>query len=312
MLPTILSDCLCSLQEKTTRLAFVMDVFIEGEGREINIVDIKYSNCKIRVYKNYCYEGADLLGNENYQELFALSNQLCRKYKYINNVRNSHDVVSYLMILMNYHSAKELVAKKSGICRSTFVKKGVQVPEDLPEDVGKFIKIWNSSAGQYLDVASLKDGDVFSHDILEMDAYIHITSPIRRLVDLLNMIKIQQVNDILKMSDDAIAFYDKWISDLEYINITMRSIRKIQCDCSLLDICNNDPKIMRKSYNGYAFDKIARNDGLFQYIVYLPELKLTSRVTMRENLDNYQAGKYKLYLFNDEENFKKKIRIQLV
>jgi len=312
MLPTILSDCLCSLQEKTTRLAFVMDVFIEGEGRDINIVNIKYSNCKIRVYKNYCYEGADLLGNENYQELFALTNQLCFKYKYINNVRNSHDVVSYLMILMNYHSAKELVAKKSGICRSTVIKKGVQVPEDLPEDVAKFIKIWNSSAGQYLDVAGLEDGDVFSHDIMEMDAYIHITSPIRRLVDLLNMIKIQQVNYILEMSDDALAFYDKWISDLEYINITMRSIRKIQCDCSLLDICNNNPEIMRKSYNGYAFDKITRNDALFQYIVYLPELKLSSRVTIRENLDNYHAGKYKLYLFNDEENFKKKIRIQLV
>ena len=311
MLPTILSDCLCSLQEKTTRLAFVMDVFIEGEGRETHIADIKYSNCKIRVYKNYCYEGADLLGSENYQQLFALTNQLCRKYKYINNVRNSHEVVSYLMIFMNYHSAKELVLKKSGICRSTVVKKGVQMPEELPEDVAKFIKIWNSSAGQYLDVSALKECDSFSHDILEMDAYIHITSPIRRLVDLLNMIKIQQVNEILTMSEDALAFYDKWIADLEYINVTMRSIRKVQNDCSLLDICNNNPEIMERLYDGYAFDKIVRNDGLYQYIVYLPELKLTSRVTMRENLDNYQAGKYKLYLFNDEENLKKKIRLQL-
>ena len=91
----------------------------------------------------------------------------------------------------------------------------------------------------------------------------------------------------------------------------MRSIRKVQNDCSLLDICNNNPEIMERLYDGYAFDKIVRNDGLYQYIVYLPELKLTSRVTMRENLDNYQAGKYKLYLFNDEENLKKKIRLQL-
>ena len=125
------------------------------------------------------------------------------------------------------------------------------------------------------------------------------------------MIKIQQVNEILTMSEDALAFYDKWIADLEYINVTMRSIRKVQNDCSLLDICNNNPEIMERLYDGYAFDKIVRNDGLYQYIVYLPELKLTSRVTMRENLDNYQAGKYKLYLFNDEENLKKKIRLQL-
>jgi exoribonuclease R len=311
MLPTILSDCLCSLQERNTRLAFVMDIFIEGEGKDINIIDIKYSNCKIRVFKNYCYEEPELLGNSDFQNILFLANKLSRKYKYIQNVRNSHELVSYLMILMNYYSAKELVTKNCGICRSTVVKKDIIIPSELPEDVAKFIKIWNSTSGQYLDVSSLKEGDVFSHDFLEMDAYIHITSPIRRLVDLLNMIKIQETTGILSLSENAQKFYNKWISDLEYINTSMRSIRKVQNDCSLLHICNNDPGIMDKLYGGYAFDKIIRNDGLYQYIVYLPELRLTSRVTMRENLENYQNGNYKLYLFNDEENFKKKIRLQL-
>jgi exoribonuclease R len=31
MLPTILSDCLCSLQENVTRIAFVMDIFIKND-----------------------------------------------------------------------------------------------------------------------------------------------------------------------------------------------------------------------------------------------------------------------------------------
>ena len=309
MLPTILSDCLCSLQEKTVRLAFVMDIFIDNG--EIN--KIKYSNCKINVSKNYCYEEAKLLANKDYQKILHLTNQLNRKYKYIQNIRNSHDIVSYLMILMNYHCAKELVNKKSGICRSTFLNKdfGIQnnLPHDLPDDVHKFIKIWNSSAGQYLDISLLKDGDSFSHDLLEMDAYIHITSPIRRLVDLLNMIKIQGILGLITMSEEANKFYNKWIKDLDYINITMRSIKKVQNDCSLLHICNNDPSILEGLYDGYTFDKIGRNDGLYQYIIYLPELKLSSRVTMREDISNYQIGKYKLYLFNDEENFKKKIRL---
>jgi hypothetical protein len=55
-----------------------------------------------------------------------------------------------------------------------------------------------------------------------------------------------------------------------------------------------------------------RNDGLYQYIIYLPELKLTSRVTIRDDFDNFDSKKYKLYLFHDEEKFKKKIRLQLV
>jgi hypothetical protein len=46
--------------------------------------------------------------------------------------------------------------------------------------------------------------------------------------------------------------------------------------------------------------------------IYLPELKLSSRVTFRDNIENYDVRKYKLYLFNDEESFKKKIRLQLI
>ena len=92
----------------------------------------------------------------------------------------------------------------------------------------------------------------------------------------------------------------------------MRSIRKVQCDCSLLDLCNNNSTIMDKEYDGYLFDKITRNDGLFQYIVFLPELKLSSRITMRDNVENFTQRKVKLYLFDDEEKFKRKIRLQVL
>jgi len=308
MLPTILSDCLCSLQEKHTRLAFVMDLIIDGEV----ITDIKYSNCMIRVTKNYCYEEHALLESENYNAILETTKTLSKNYKYINNVRNSHEMVCYLMILMNYNSAKNLISHNNGIFRYTIMKKEVSVPESLPEEVGKFIKIWNSAAGQYIDVSCLEEGQTIAHNLLEMDAYVHITSPIRRLVDLLNIIQFQQNTGIIKLSENAIEFYKKWIADLEYINITMRSIRKVQNDCNLLHMCATSPEIMEKNYTGYVFDKIIRNDGLFQYVVYLPELKLASRVTFRENIENYDLREYKLYVFHDEEKFKKKIRLQLL
>ena len=92
----------------------------------------------------------------------------------------------------------------------------------------------------------------------------------------------------------------------------MRSIRKIQCDCSLLDLCFNNPEVLEKEYDGYLFDKIARNDGLFQFVVYLPELKMTSRITLRDNSDNFICRKFKIYIFNDEEQFKRKIRLHLL
>jgi hypothetical protein len=69
---------------------------------------------------------------------------------------------------------------------------------------------------------------------------------------------------------------------------------------------------MEKEHDGYLFDKILRNDGLFQFMVFLPELKLSSRITLRDNIDNFENKKFKLFLFNDEASFKKKIRLHLL
>ena len=305
MLPTILSDCLCSLQENVTRIAFAMDLFIQNN----EIIDIKYANCFIKVSNNYCYEEPKLLADANYHLIFDAVSIMSTKSPHIGDIKNSHEVVSYLMVLMNYNCAKKLIQYKTGIFRSTISKREFEVPDTVPEDVGKFIKLWNSASGQYINWSDIADT---RHEILDMDAYIHITSPIRRLVDLLNMIQLQQVSEMVHFTEQADAFYNKWLGDIDYINITMRSIRKVQGDCTLLDLCHTNPDVMDKEYNGYLFDKIIRNDGLYQYLVFLPELKLSSRLTMREDMDNYSCKKCKLFLFNDEENFKKKIRIHLL
>jgi hypothetical protein len=282
-----------------------MDIFIKND----EMIDIQYENCFIKVSKNYCYEEAKLLSNKKYHSILDAANNISKKNKYINSIRNSHDLVCYLMILMNYHCAKELIKYKTGIFRSIIIKREYHVPDTIPEEVGKFIKILNSTTGQYVDGSTIIDT---RHDTLDLEAYIHITSPIRRLVDLLNMIKIQQTTGLLKLSENSEKFYNKWLGELDYINVTMRSIRKVQCDCTLLDLCQNNPDLMNIEYNGYLFDKLLRNDGLYQYNVFLPELKLSSRITMRDNLENFECKKTKLFLFNNEEKFKRKIRLHLL
>ena len=308
MIPTILSEGLCSLQQNVTRIAFTMDIIIENN----EIIDIKYSNSFIKLYKNYVYEDSHLLLDNNYTQLLDITKNLSKKFKYIHTIKDSHDVVTYLMILMNYKCALKMLEFNTGVFRSTILKENVDVPSNLPEDVRNFIKIWHSTAGQYVDGSQISYPNETHHGILDMEAYIHITSPIRRLVDLLNMIKFQNNLGLINLSENVNKFYDNWLNDLDYINTTMRYIRKIQTDCSLLDLCNNTPEVMDKIYNGYIFDKIIRNDGLYQYIIFLPDLKMNSRITIRENIDNFDNKKFKLFLFNDEEKFKKKIRLQLM
>lgn len=314
MIPTILSEGLCSLQENVTRIALTMDLHIVDN----EIVEVTFCNSFIKVCKNYVYEETKLLQDEHYHELLNVVQNLSQKFKYITTIKDSHDVVTYLMILMNYQCALVLLKHNTGIFRSAISKVVINNSSDslsvshLPNEVINFVKLWNSTSAQYINGSDLPNQQLTRHDILDMEAYVHITSPIRRLVDLLNMVQFQKILHMVELSENVNEFYDKWLKDLEYINTTMRSIRKIQIDCSLLDLCNNKPELLNKEYDGYVFDKIIRHDDLYQYIVFLPELKMNSRITIRENMENYDLRKFKLYLFNNEEKFKKKIRLQLI
>lgn len=303
MLPLSLSNCLCSLCENVVRLAFAIDITIVDN----EIVGYKIENTFIKVYKNHVYDSKELLQDSNYKKMFSLTDELCKVYKYTTKLKGSYDMVSYLMILMNYYCATSLINFNTGIYRSVQFKKIYEKDSTLPEDVNNFLKIWNSSFGQY---------DLFDnktcHQMLQLDSYIHCTSPIRRLVDLLNMALLQINLNLNNFGPEFYKFYEYWIGRIDYINTTMRAIRKIQNDCSLLEMCVNNPKICEKIYDGYVFDKIERNDGLFQYVVYLVELKTVSRITVRQNINDNAKYNFKLYIFEDEDTLKKKVRLHLI
>ncbi|MHA2083705.1 MAG: ribonuclease catalytic domain-containing protein [Candidatus Thorarchaeota archaeon] len=302
MLPTLLSDCLCSLVENEMRFALTIDLSIKGGMVE----SYKLTNSIIKVFRNYTYEEDALLRDESYIKIMESLASLVPNYKFMTKVKDSHDVVTYSMILMNSICADDMMQHKNGIYRSVAVKHSLVVPEALPNDVKDFIRIWNSYAGKYTYFQ-----EDMKHELMKFDSYIHITSPIRRLVDLLNLINIQENHSLMEFGDPCKEFYKRWYERLDYINTTMRSIRRIQADCSMLHMCSTDPVVLSTIYEGYLFDCIERNDGLFQYMVYLPSIKLTNRVTLREELPEYTRREFKMYLFNDEANLKKKIRLQV-
>ena len=145
-----------------------------------------------------------------------------------------------------------------------------------------------------------------------IENYLHITSPIRRLVDLLNMMKLQSYLNLNILSIEGEKFYNNWINRLEYINTTTRSIRKVQNDCSILTSCINNPELLKEEYYGYIFDKIDWSNQFKQYTVYIPKIKVLIRINVKDELDNYTKHKFKLYLFEDGSTLKRKIRGELL
>ena len=304
MLPTILSDALCSLQENRIRFAFTLDIVINKKTYEI--IESTFKNTCICVCKNFRYDTGQQQQYPMYKKILHYIRKMNAVNSYIDNITTSHDVIAYLMILMNYISAKYLTRQKKGIYRSAKFNTNFVAPKTIPKDAQKFLKMWNSSGGRYLKYENIE-----GHDMLNLDAYVHITSPIRRLVDMLNIMIIQDCLGLMRLEGPRLEFYNKWMTSLDYINKTMRSIRKVQNDCSLLSICANDTELLNQTHTGFIFDKIKRNDDLYQYMVYFPSFKMVNRFTSRYDKENLSEQLFKLYVFMDETQLKQKIRIEL-
>ena len=308
MLPTLLSENLCSLLENETRIVFCMDIYLNEKQSDIE--EIKFTNALIKINKNYRYEDNEFLENKDYIQILDICKILCKKYKYIKEIKDSHDLVAYLMIMMNFESAKKMIYFKDGIYRTLKLKDNNELEnKDIPHDVYNFIKIWQSSSGNYTNYENRESHDLMAESI---ENYLHITSPIRRLVDLLNMMKLQSYLNLNILSIEGEKFYSNWINKLEYINITTRSIRKVQNDCSILTSCINNPELLKEEYYGYIFDKIDWSNQFKQYTVYIPKIKVFIRINVKDELDNYTKHKFKLYLFEDGSTFKRKIRGELL
>jgi hypothetical protein len=359
MLPTILSDMLCSLEQKQQRFALAMDFYIDECGELYTEIPIQYKNVLICVSKNYVYEDYSMINNDKYyKNLFDIT------MKMDGTIRNSHDLVSYWMIFMNKQTGMIMANEKIGIFRAAAflnvdLRTDVLSNRDLNDDTKRVIRSWNNTSGQYI---LYSDDAKLSHDLMfvnkknntdsdrTMNSYIHITSPIRRLVDLLNqMILLQHYSLITPsikknetnshfsnglvadknnfdddnrakilscrcntMSSSANEFLIYWISQLDYINTSMRAIRKIQTDCDLITRCFHNPEIMDSIYKGVIFDKVHKNNGTISYMVFLEEIKILSRITTKNDMENYSIQDFKLFLFEDEDKLQKKIRLQIV
>uniref|UniRef100_A0A6C0E5X0 RNB domain-containing protein n=1 Tax=viral metagenome TaxID=1070528 RepID=A0A6C0E5X0_9ZZZZ len=334
MLPTLMSSNLCSLIENAHRYAFTMDITINvitydsTNEKDIMIENIEFKNTIVSVSHNYSYQQEELISNSNYNSLFDVTKLLSEKYVCQYDITDSNHMVAYLMILMNYYSAKNLKKNNTGILLKnniTTMQKSFELGLGLQNKPNNFVKSWYLSKSEYFGVMNKIDTtsnshNAFKHESLQLDAYTHITSPIRRIVDLLNLIEMQQIHDLFTFSKEARQFYNKWTSEdnILFINTNMKSIRKLQNECILLDMYNNIPEIIEKTFNGIIIDIKNKNclnkPNPLVYVVYIPELKITCKITKQtiKNYELYDQIKCNLYMFPDEYNIKQKIRLEEV
>ena len=299
MLPTILSENLCSLKQNQRRFAIAMDILLVGS----KIQTVQFNNVLIKVRKNYHYDEKTLVKDNVYHEAYVFAKKINETYTFIDEVNNSHDVVQLFMVMMNNYIGKHFrdELKCKAIYRSF---KSAPVSEDIliPYEMRDFARTWKSEGGIYTIDSGKK------HEMLNnvIDVYAHCTSPIRRLVDLINMSVLVYSKGLL--GNNGKIFIDKWIEKLPYINSQMVSTRKVQNNVKLLDTCLNIEKLGEKTFEGYVIEIEQVNEER-KYSVLIKEIGCVSSFKSDKHYDLYSKGQYSLHIFNDEFNLKQKIRI---
>jgi exoribonuclease R len=253
------------------------------------------------------YESISLAADIDYQLLHRCTKLLDP------DVQDSHDVVAFWMIQMNTICGYHLNQRQTGIFREVSLNRE-EDPEphfhEIPLNSSILLKNWKNVSGKY----SLYDSEkTIPHSALKKESYVHITSPIRRLVDLLNLIAFQHSMVLVeRISKEAEVFLNKWQSKLEEINRQMHAVRKVQIDCDLLNRCTAHPEWMLHPHQGVIFDRFERPDGTYSYMVHLSDLNILGRIVSAEKYVNYSSAEFRLFVFQDEERIRRKIRLAVL
>jgi len=281
MLPPLLSDDLCSLKQGADRFAFMMSVKYDMQTMK-PIGEPVFKNVLVHIQKNYAYEDKKLGKNPAYKVLRTLA-----------QTDDSHDVVAFWMIRMNAAAAEHLRNRGKGVFRISDGENILEKPMFKGGGMGELFVL----PAVYSQVCA-------PHSQLGVNAYVHITSPIRRLVDILNQILFQ--SDVSEMCQ---TFLDKWTQNLDEVNRATKDIRKTQMDCELLALVNKNG--CSQEFSGIIFDRTSVS-ARYEYTVYIEELKMFSRIKLEDCIENFTKLQFYIFVFEDEDRLCRKIRLQMV
>tara|TARA_B100001059_G_scaffold236782_1_gene290301 strand:- start:9604 stop:11136 length:1533 start_codon:yes stop_codon:yes gene_type:complete len=286
MLPNKMGNSVAGLVEKELSVAFAMDLHL----RDNKIKSVRFHNVIIQVDRNFRYEEPELLGSNFYRSILSKMEDLDM------NVENSYKFIEKWMIYFNSKIGETLSRYKKGIYRYCRIEDSVE--QKVPSDLQQYMQ-WQDTHSGY----ALHGPDVV-HSILGIPYYTQMSSPIRRIVDMINMIEIHLMLDLCKLSQDTIAYKDKWLTKLDTINNTHRAIKQLESQTKLLNYYSNTPDADTQVHEAYVVSILEE----YKYKLYVPSLQTTGVLKVIEVLPLYIKINCTLCLIQDDINIVQKIR----
>ena len=291
MLPPAL-ERLCSLLAGAPRAALTLDIDIDPTGI---IIGHTLTTSVVCVAENYTYDDPRLADDSDYAALCDITERIASNFPIdpdFKSPKSSRDIVTFWMVQMNKYCATRLAERKEGIfrvCEST---------NAAPTAACR----WTNLRGSYVAYSEVFD---------KCDLYTHITSPIRRFVDVLNQAAICSVSG-------ATECISTWIPRLAEVSNGARLAKKIQRECELVRLCYARPDILEMPHHGTLFGaslQPSASGGYIRYMVHLDDLNMTCSIRVpseRPKVPDGTSGKFWLFLFESEHSVYSKVRAQWV
>jgi hypothetical protein len=305
MLPVALANDLCSLVAGRRRPVLALDITRSPEGD----VSTSYSVCVISVARNYVYEDLDLPDDPVYDGALSTAEAIRGRFPCGQEPFDSHTVVAFYMMLMNSSVGRVLGARKAGISRT----HPGSAPTGLAGNVGRIVEGYHGGSARYVPGGSPSDQ---GHALVAggVPHYMHVTSPIRRAVDIANMVVLHTQLGLFPHGGAALGYAHRMQSGLAEVNDSMTKISRVQSDCRMLQMCSERPELLSSEHTGRIVDTVCdlSAPGTLHHTVYMEGLNVIYRFRSDQSLELYGSYKFTISAFRDEHTLNRKIRLVLV
>jgi len=298
MLPTALSEKICSLDSTHPSFAIAMDFEVDILAKTIRPIDTK--QCLIRVQRNFDYTSKGLELYSPYINLLHVT-QIFHP-----EIGDSHALVAFWMMQMNQEMARELHRNKTGIFRisSSSLSNPSTIKPNRNTNTDIFWYIWeNAISGKYVRYS--EEITDYQHNIIDVPIYTHFTSPIRRMVDVYN--QLAWISTIENKKETTERISSIMTMKIDQINKDTKHIRKIQMESKMLHLLYHSEEPLETKGN---ILQVQEN----HITIYLPEYKTiySCKTPIDFDIDILtEKREYdcKIYKYEREVDYRKKIKI---
>jgi len=295
MIPEIYATNICSLLENTKKKC----ISIIYKYNNNKLVNFEVKLCNVYITKNYSYDEAEKLIMKRSKNNDILLNLWDFMSGLDNNIIDTHKLIEKLMINSNKIVAELLFKydRNNTILRIHNKNENYDYNHKLSKKINDYLKIKTYESAVYV----IGDENPYHYD-LNTSYYTHYTSPIRRIIDIINHLNLKQYlknDNLICINNDLI---DK-------INKQNKLIKKMNYDCRILDIFYN---INDKEYecSGIIIDIDEK-----KMKIYIDELNMEYKYRFSDNKIEYKIFdiiNLKLYFIREGEKLEDKILVKLL